>query len=242
MKTAICTLLDDSFVVGFKAFIKSLLKWHPGIDYNFVIIDCGLSDKSKLEMSFYYSNLFFVEPEYKNYSGIPMHKTDERLQKTYYTLEAFNLDYDRVIFFDMDMIVTGDISEILNCTADFAAVKGYNAKLDEFRDDINSGMFVVGKKYLNKQTYKELLRIAQRGFSMPDQKVLNIFFKDKISYFNKKYNVEKRMIETKKYKNVISDIRILHFIAGKPWQDVPVDDKKFIPYYRIWKEYYDGKN
>lgn len=242
MKTALCTLLDDNFVIGYKAFIKSLLKWHPKIGYDFMIIDCGLSIKSKLEIYNCYRKTYFIEPLYKNYRGIPLHKTDERLQKTYYTLDAFNLPYDRVIFFDMDMVITGDISEVLNCSADFAAVKGYNAKLDILRDDINSGLFVIGPKHLDGQTYEQLLKIAQRGFSMPDQKVINIFFKDKITFLPKKYNVEKRMIETQKYKDVISDIRILHFIAGKPWMEVPVDDKKFIPYYKIWEEYYDRKN
>lgn len=238
MKTALCTLLDDNFVIGFEVFIKSLKKWHPEIDHEFIVIDCGLCGESIEKMESIYPNIIFIRPNYDNYRYIDMSKTAETLRKTYYTLELFSFaGYDRVIFFDMDMIITGDISEVLNCKEDFAAVKGYNAKQDVMRDDINSGMFVVGKKYLNNETYRELIRIAQRGFSMPDQKVINIFFRGKMAYFNKRYNVEKRMIDTKKYKNITDDIRILHFIARKPWQPVPDEDKKFQPYYDIWHKY-----
>lgn len=240
MKTALCTLLDDNFVIGFKAFVKSLKKWHPEVNYDFLIIDVGLSDENKSYMKLCYDNLVFIKPDYKNYSDVNMSKTSDVLKKTYYTLELFSFEaYERIIFFDMDMVITGDISEVLNCKEDFAAVKGYNAKADEMRGDINSGMFVVGEKYLNQATYRALLNIAKKGFSMPDQKTINIYFKDKMKYFNKRYNVEKRMISTQKYKHITDDIRILHFIARKPWQPVVAEDDKFEPYRKIWEYYYN---
>jgi lipopolysaccharide biosynthesis glycosyltransferase len=58
--TALCTLLDDGFVIGFKAFIKSLKKWHPEINCDFIVIDVGVSDENKNIMQEYYDNLVFI--------------------------------------------------------------------------------------------------------------------------------------------------------------------------------------
>ena len=220
MKTALFTLLNDSFLPGYVAFIKSLKKHHPEFDLDFIILDIGLSYESQETIIQYYDKIIFRKPRLKEYASVNMSRTDPRLQPTYYTLDAFcQTDYDRIIAIDMDVIVLGDISEVLNCDSDFAAVKAYNAKMDILREDINSGVFVVGKKYLNEETYQGLLQIAKRGHSMPDQKTINAYFFGKMDYFNKRFNVEKRMLHTQKYNKILEDIRILHFIALKPRED-----------------------
>lgn len=249
MQIALVTMIDDNFVIGFEAFIKSMKinnPWFMNGEYIFHIIDVGLSYDSKAIIETYADKfnfpVIFTKPDKKDYSVIDMSKTAGKLKNTYYTFDVFKLPYDRVVFIDMDTIVMGDIQELFSCSEDIAAVKGYNARQDIIREDINSGVFVVNSKYLNAETYQALINFSRRGFSMPDQKAINGYFKGQIKYFNKKYNVEKRMLNTKNYQKVMNDIRILHFVARKPWESKEGYKPEELVYdelEQIWHKYYD---
>ena len=171
-----------------------------------------------------------------------MSNTADRLKVTFYKLDTFSLyEYDRVVFIDVDTVVLGDLSELFNCPAPIAAVKGYSEKTDSLRADVNAGVFVVNHQYLNEQTYNALLEIEKKGFSMPEQKTMNIYFSGKMAYFNKSYNVEKRMEHTKNFKHILEKAKIIHYIAGKPWDENDPEKGKYPKMETIWREWY-GKD
>lgn len=243
MRIALATMMDDNFLIGFKAFIKSFLYHNPWFDYEFLILDVGLSENSKAEIKEYYKNVLFRKIDYDKYREVNFERTNKKLQKTYYTLDVFNqCDFDRIVFIDMDTVVLADISFLFECPAGLAAVQAYDFKQDKMRQSINSGVFVVNREYINGDTYRRLIRIARRGYAMPDQKVINKFFNDKIDFLPKAYNVEKRMLHTQDFKDDLIDIKILHFVASKPWEtdkpnELEASYGKFEKIWWVWNDF-----
>lgn len=242
MNIALVTLLDDKFFIAYEGFWKSFIYHNPWFAWDFIILDNGLSEDNKEKIRNNYKRTWFRKIQKVNYREINFGKTHEKLRATYYTLDAFLIsNYDRIVFMDMDITVLGDIRELFACEHGFAACKAYNSKMDELVETFNSGVFIVQKEFLTKDVYNCLLRIAKRGFSMPDQKVLNTYFREEKKFINKRYNVEKRMMNSVKYKNVFDEAKILHWIAEKPWQEKTNDiEASFKNLEKIWWEYYNG--
>jgi len=236
---ALVTLMDDNFMPGFRVFWKSFIAHNSWFNYDFVIFDCGLSKENKQKLRDTYEKIIIKPIQRENYEKINFSRTAKKLRNTYYTFEIFTLDYDRVVFMDMDILVLGDYSEVFNSDVDIAGCKGYGAKKDKLSRGINTGMFTVSKKYLNDETYRGIIKHTIPGFSMPDQHAINGYFSDTMKYFNKKYNVEKRMLHTKRYAKLKHPRFIvgLHFVAWKPWQDktlAPNKENQYAPYEALW--------
>lgn len=235
MKAALCTMLDENFVIGFDVMMKSLKANNPWFELPVIVIDLGLTEATKARLFTEYG-AEFRQPKRKNYAMVNFSKTAERLRATYYKLDVFSYDdFDRIVFIDSDVVITGDILELFDCDRPFAAVRGYNAREDSLRADINSGVFVINKPALGGE-YKNLLRIAERGFTMPDQKAINLCFAGEIYHLPKMYNVEKRMIGTQNFKASLAGARIIHFVASKPWDEVR--EPGFEALEEIWWRYH----
>jgi len=242
MKRALTTLLDDKFVIGAEVFLKSFLHFNPWFSDEFIILDNGISEANKKMLNSYYNGVKFKKINKKMYANVNMRRTHEKLQATYYTLEIFSLyDYDRITFIDMDVVVLDDIKPVFDCKDDIAGCKAYNAKEDRLANTINSGVFTINGDSLKRNVYNGLIRKAHRGYSMPDQKVINGFFADKIGYLNKRYNVEKRMQHSVKYEKVYEEAKILHYVATKPWEfDKPnAVEASFEKSEKIWMEWHN---
>lgn len=243
MKRCLCTLLDDNFVIGLEVFWKSFIHHNKWFNDDFVILDCGLSEESKEKISSIYDNVIFEEIKRDNYERINMSKTHDKLKNTYYTFEVFRLDYDRVVFLDMDILVLQDLSELFEYEGAIAGCKAYAAGKDRLSMGINTGVFVINKGMIPRLTYLDIIEFSKDGFSMPDQHAINRFFGQQIGYFNKKYNVEKRMLHSKKYKRFTKPVNIacLHFVAYKPWQDktgAPNRERRYEVFEKLWREWY----
>ena len=223
MKTALVSMMNNEFYIAFEVFIKSLLyhnTWFISEKIPFVIIDLSLSSKTKEQMLSWYPYIIFKEPMYTFYNNVNMKVTPEVLKCTYYKIDMFSLwDYERVIFIDLDTTIVGDIHGLLDVAAPIAACRGYNLVNDNLRHDVNSGVIVINKEYLNSETYQGLLSFIKQGFSMPDQKCINGYFRKKIAHLPKKYNCEKRMMKSKAFKDLWDNEKvIIHWISEKPWQ------------------------
>ena len=238
-RIALATMLNPPFIVGFKVFLNSLLKNNPWFNLPIIILDDNLTVQNKEYLLSRYKDITFQRIERPMYHGFNMEKTAPKLRCTYFKLDIFNNPmYDRIVFIDSDTVVLRDISELFNTTADFAAVKGYDAGNDIMRRDINSGVFVVNKKYLNKQAYVEMLRIAKCGHSMPDQTTINVYFKGQITYLDKTFNVEKRMQTTRTFREILNQAKILHFVGEKPWQKkTNIREEQYFAVERRWHDY-----
>lgn len=244
MKKALVTLLDDGFFIGLECFMKSLLKTNPWFDLDFIILDNGLSQKIKTKILKIYKKTKFVPIQKQYYTSVKFGRTAKRLQATYYTFDLFiQTGYDRLVFIDMDTLVMGDIRELWDCEGDFVGCKAYDRRHDRLIDTINSGVFSVGKKHINSGMYKRLIAMSANGHSMPDQVVLNTMFKNDLTYFNKSYNVEKRMLGTKNFAHIMDKIRILHFVGAKPWENPKPSksEEAYGPLEKLWEDCYNDR-
>lgn len=257
MNIALVSMLDSNFIIGYKAFIKSLLKHNPDFSYPFVIFDMGLSKQEKEEIKSYYSHVLFKVPNYTNYKGTNFDVTAPCLHNTYYKLDIFSLyEYDRVVFIDMDIIVLDDIMELFTIKEPLAGCHGYAPSIDGFRKDMNTGVFVVNKQLLKKNFYNSIVNFCKQGFSMPDQKGINKFIRTKTDYqihfIDKAYNCEKRMWKGKVNKIGFENnelilypnkqkVKMVHYISEKPWQEKKEEiNKGFERLEKIWWSYYNG--
>lgn len=245
MKKCLCTLLDDGFVIAYKAFIKSFLHHNKWFDLDFVILDLGISDSNKKEMMKYYDKLIFKPIKYDNYKNVNMSVTHEKLKNTYYTCDVFSLyEYDRVVFMDMDIIVLQDMSDVFNCVAGFAACQSYNKRKDRILQTVNSGVFVVNKQFLNENEYLRIIEVLKPGHKMPDQATVNIYFNNRMNFLEKKYNCEKRIYGSKRYPKFSKpkDINI-HYVGMKPWHkkghDTPKHELLYDEFEKVWWEWYN---
>jgi len=237
---ALVTMLNEEFVKGFKAMLCSLLKYNTWFNLPIIILDDGLTNKTKEELLNRYDSILFQSIDKKKYKDFNFEVTAVKLRPTYYKLDVFNIkDFNRVVFIDSDALILSNIEFLFKCSAPFAAVKGYDSIHDMLRRDINSGVFVVNDINLTEQVYTELLRIAKSGHKMPDQTTLNMYFKNKITYLDKVYNVEKRMLFTKNFKPVLQNAKVLHFVGEKPWnKKTNIREEQYTPLERKWFEYY----
>jgi len=245
-RKAILLLLSRNMLIGFNVFMFSLLyhnKWLCNKDYDVVILDddLKLTDRIAIVTKYMNCNILFVDIEKINYNQVAMQEVKDRLKKTYYKLEMFRKigDYERIIFLDIDMIVTGDIKELFIMPIySIAGAQAYCPKTDTLQEYINTGVVIVPKNYIEEKVYKELIAMACNSENkLPDQDIINKYFKGNIQYLPKIYNVEKRMEYTKNYKNVLQNKKIVHYVNYKPWED-NVENDKYPEMIALWLDYY----
>lgn len=247
VNVALVSMMTNNFYTAFVGFIKSLLKTNPWFEKEqvpFIIIDVGIKPKTKAKMKEWYPHIQFRQPKYENYKNVNFSKTAPILRATYYKIDMLSYwDFDRIVFIDLDTIVQKNIRELFEIKAPFAAAHGYNFRNDSMRHDINSGVIVINREHLNETDYKGVIKIAERGLSMPDQKALYGYFRGKISFLPKKFNCEKRLVKSKKFRELWNDqCCIIHYISQKPWDKEPRDihNQGFEEAEAIWWGYYNA--
>ncbi|MCX6307179.1 MAG: hypothetical protein NT040_19615 [Bacteroidetes bacterium] len=251
-KTGICTVTSAEFVQGTLVLIQSFLNHNPWFAGDIVIIADGLEPGE--------AELFDIFPK------VVFHKPGEDLllrighlcnalpaiiprRKRFYSIELFNLDgYDRLFFFDSDMLVTGNIAELLSypeqllaCpdqpnrhagkVRDRSTFKRISAdragQRDVLEKTFNAGFMAAGKSLLNQHTYEGLKELIHISTFMnirthnTDQVVLNLLFDGKARFLPLTYNmiISKWAEFSAAGKIVPTDIKILHFTGSyKPWE------------------------
>ena len=234
------TSLNDEFMITFEPFIKSFLYYNSWFDYDFVILDLGLSMSTKERCLKLYPKCKFIKPKKENYKDVNFAKTHLKLQPTYYKLDMFSRPYDRVVSIDVDMIVQGYIREVFDCDKPIAGCQGYIQRKDKLSNEINTGLVVINKEFLNDETYKRLIAVAKPGHNMPDQKTINQYFKNRIHFLPKKYNCEKRIWRSERFKmwDFKNAMTIIHYVGYKPWQkNKPDYDQGYDELEAVWWEW-----
>ena len=247
-RIGICTVTSPDFIPGTMALIHSFLKHNPWFTGDIVIISDGLEP--------------FQEAQFAIFPKVIFHKPGEDLlmrighlcnalpeliakRRRFYSIELFNLgEYDRMIFFDSDMLVTGDISEVLSHPGPLLACSdqpnrhdGKVRSRESFKrmfnpgvtdvstvlmKTFNAGFIVVAKKLLDQKTYeglKELIHISifrNIRTHNTDQVVLNLFFDGVASILPFAYNmIVSKWPEFLSEKKINpADIKVLHFTGN----------------------------
>ncbi len=180
------------------------------------------------------ADISFVLVENELFSGFPM---EERFSsEAYFRLivqDVLPKEVDRLLYFDCDMIVTGDINELYHTELEdkYFAACGFSTQC-ECGDEFNSGMLLFDMEKMRRdislKTYQALTKKLSSDFYL-DQALLNAqFAKDGVKYvWKQKYNftcpfyrkfADKIKKEMPSY--TLEDIVVVHFAGPgiRPWQ------------------------
>jgi hypothetical protein len=151
MKVAFTTTLDDRYLSGFLITFNSILRNSKNFNHDLIIFEWGnLSDDSKTIIKQFYDKVTFKSVETDLYEN---HKYDETFRKwTYncnYRFDIFTLEeYDRIVFFDCDMVFEIDTDELLAYDVDFGA-SGVALTSGTYPNALLSYAFVNTERYVN---------------------------------------------------------------------------------------------
>lgn len=145
--------------------------------------------------------------------------------------DIFTLPYDKIIFFDADMIVSKSIENLFELNMDFGAVyhpnpdgshsnvllpgsKFLKNKLFDFNKSFNAGVMIISKKFLNKTTQNNLFELYKSADWLGNQGPLNYYFNDKVELLPSDYFVSTPYLSE---SNILSG-KIFHYAGEKkPW-------------------------
>jgi lipopolysaccharide biosynthesis glycosyltransferase len=240
LNATVATVLNDRFVQYFEVLLRSLLLHNPWFHVPITIFHSKnlspLSGDNQHVIQRIYPDVYYKEVEEHRYQHFHA-RTPSHLLPALFTLECFNLtNFQHIVFLDSDMLCLGDISELFTTIVDFGACPGgRNRSFKESlagscrrRVAINSGMLVIGGRYINDRTYQALFRCQSGQFA--DQSILNEFFRfQKVYFFHHRYNYHAQFFWNNAERN--NDVRLLHFAGIKPLDQPELDQM------RIWFEY-----
>ena len=150
-------------------------------------------------------------------------------------------EYKKAIYLDCDLIVQQDIAQLYNkdigknylgacrnfVTSSKERLKKLNIPLDKY---FNSGVLVFNIEEWNKERIKQACLNAihlYTNLDCPDQDILNIVCKERVKYFDCKWNFCWHFLWDKKlskedaeiYQKAQKGICIIHYTSGlKPWK------------------------
>ena len=242
MKIAITTVLDDKYIPGFLITFNSMLRCTGDMDFDLVILEWGdLREENKQLIKSIYPNTIFKTVDKKSYAS---HEYDTTWRTwTYncnYRFDIFTFtEYDKIIFFDCDFIFKVSMKEIADIDVDFGACPAAIRQVHQIKNEIGfeGGLLIIGKKYINEKTKKNLLKIAN---SKPphddtiksdkwasDEPILNTHFLDKLTWLPVKYNLGIDKLTKEHFKTPHNYQFVGH---NKPWYGTEPNEQfdKFI--------------
>jgi len=226
------TIANDKYIKLAEVFIYTLLENNKSFNSDINIMTDELSEENKSLLNRLYAKINYINIDTTKYQFNNSHT--EELQKAYYKLEVFDQG-ENILFIDIDVIFLKGIRTLLYYTPekDIAACACHDFRNDKLLDMVNSGVMII-KKPMYKQLY-ELYKTASYH-PVRDQYLINVIYKNNIDYLPKKYNCEKKMYNTEKYKKEYKDAVIIHYVADKP-DDNYTDEYQGV--YKIWRKKYD---
>jgi len=240
MKIAYVSTLTEDYVLGLKVFIKSILLNNPTTNFDYIILEEEpISAKSKFELKQIYSNFKFKNITLTNYTDVAFSGMRQWKINPANRLEIFTLsEYDRVIFFDVDMLCTGDISALHTVPGDFLACYEPMTHMEHqmlgFIDGFNCGVMAIDKRFLNQNTINEMIDIMRSKEWLGNQSAFNLYFKEIYKLLPSEYFLNTPFMTSDNFNSA----KIYHFCGEiKPWQNRQIQatdseflKKKYCPY------------
>lgn len=255
--------LDDNYVPFFAVAVKSLIiNASKNYFYNIHLLNDGISEENKARLKEYQTeNSRFIFDDVSGYVEKIKPKLDVVLRDYYTTSIFYRLfiaalypEYDKVIYLDCDIVVTGDISKLFStdlCDNILGAVpddviashpvfrnyaeRGVGVKYDRY---FNSGVLLMNLDAYRKEKIKEkfVFYLIRYNFAAaaPDQDYLNALCKDKVLYLERGWD---RMSTDENYDG---DIYLIHYNNfRKPWFYDEVPYAKYFWEYAKQTDYYE---
>lgn len=237
--TALVTFATPEFYLGVKVLLKSFTKhnslFSKNIDFVLLTNDTEFF-KDKIEGKF--KNIVIKNIELENYKRIFEKFNSGRLQFAFCKFDIFLLEeYDQIVFIDSDVLIQGSIAELFYKKEEFSAVSDFAlstiADRGPLRNNVtfNSGVMVVPHKYLNKETYNNILNstLYFDYVENADNDILSSYFIE----YDKLPSIFNICTVTCPMQGSLCDTaKILHFAGKKPWHTESEDPLSF-----KWKQY-----
>ena len=165
MKIALVTLADDYYLKLTSAMITSFLQNNTWYNSDIIILDIGLSKKSKNVLHKIYKNIKYKTINKQEFNGLNgkisfeqvckfKNYLEPKLYNRTYKLEVFNIKgYDSLLFIDSDCIILQNINELFDTENNLAHFADYSS--DGFI--LNSGVMNITKNFIEDNVYNKLL-------------------------------------------------------------------------------------
>lgn len=250
-KTSIClcTVTSEGFIPGTRVLFHTFLKHNPWFEGDLVVITDHVDTNMEHSLSVF-SKVVFHPPDdilkrKLEVLSLELPVLVPRIRR-FYSLELFNLiGYDKIIFFDSDMLVTGDFSDILKGEGPIAACSDMPLQSKRMvrdritfrrigpekilegqpilRGTFNAGMMVITPEFMTNGAYSGLLELVSPAvFSNvrthnTDQVALNLFFDGQATILSPLFNmpVHKWRVYMANNLQNTCGLRALHF-SGQP--------------------------
>jgi len=210
--------INKKYVPGAIKFLKSLKKYNPDYNflYNFFVIDDSLDTSDRALLKQFYNNINFINIKNLDYEYDSLSKQwRDWGYNCFNRFDIFLLECDKLIFFDLDMLVFSCLDDLIKEDCDFGSVQAPEQYILDHPNEkyFDGGLMVISKKYLNKSTRQSLIEISKQKKWTSDEPVLNTYFNN-IHWLPKKYNVL-----TSEFNNFkLENIAILQYVgSNKPW-------------------------
>ena len=241
------TVSSKEYLVGTRALLNSLVT-NNRITEDFVIISDDITNEDVESLKAIYPNVKLHSVDKRCYGFIQdyidtqnqwVKYIHDKFINMYFKFEVFGLDeYKKIVFLDSDTLVIGDISFLLNLNCDMGAAR------DGERNEIfNSGVLVIGEKYIGKEVKKKFLEQACEiikkgglkdiGDTIADQAILNVILKGKFYEFPNTYNFFRTLYV--QCGSMMADVRLVHYVRQKPWEG---DQSRYMSFVeQLWHKY-----
>ncbi|MFG2603676.1 glycosyltransferase [Streptomyces sp. NPDC048514] len=217
-RIAFASFVDENYLPGFLALLRSLALSNPGVCEDFVVLHDDLRPSSVARIRALHPRIVLRRVDAGHYDSYVKGDQDNYLvRKAYFILDVFKLrDYDTVITLDTDMVVLGDLGELLRLREGLAAVPQFFYG----RHKLNSGLLVIQREYLSDAFCAKIDQAGRTGayeLDKHDQGILNAVLDGDFVRLDARYNFVKRRLSGD--LPVPDDTAILHFTGRhKPWQ------------------------
>jgi len=235
------TVCNKDYLIGLEVLLKSLVDNNPRVldeKIPFLVISNELDQSDLTFAASIYPFIILKSFDSDKYKEIEELKKAQMAHGDYTKYEIFSLvNVDKVIFLDSDTLILGNIDYLIDQQSDISGVR------DLYIDQFNTGVMVIGKKYLNENITKDLIELTKvYGITEHlDQDIINYYFKGVFNEMSLSYNFLK-IYHKQIFINtgIPEHVKILHYVVKKPWQNkepVPLEVGT-LWLERYWFEYY----
>ncbi|WP_042165398.1 glycosyltransferase [Streptomyces sp. NBRC 110035] len=217
-RVAFASYVDENYLPGFLALLRSLALSNPGVCEDFVVLHDDLRPGSVARIRALHPRIVLRRVNTEHYDTYKKGDQDNYLvRKAYFILDVFRLrEYDTIITLDTDMVVLRDLGELLRLREGLAAVPQFFYG----QHKLNSGLLVIQREYLSDAFCARLDATGRSGdyeLDKHDQGILNSVLDGDFVRLDARYNFVKRRLSGD--LPVPEDTAILHFTGRhKPWQ------------------------
>jgi glycogenin glucosyltransferase len=235
------TVCNKDYLIGFEVMLKSLIDNNPRVitdNLPFVIITNDLNPEDLVTSRTIYNNIHIKRYDESKYSQIEELKKQQMAFGDYTKYEIFSLtEFKKIIFLDSDTVILRNIDYLIDFKESFGCVR------ELFIDQYNTGVMVIGNKYLNPKITEDLINLTNvYGITEHlDQDIINNYFIDIITPIPLEYNYlkiySKQIFQNTGLPNYI---KVIHYVVKKPWQQKPlvILEEGTLWTERYWFEYY----